>query len=147
MATLTVTIKEEVVLNGNEHGSENIIDIGNVDSMFERLIDCTVTEVPLLSFGSTVTGDTFVDDTVKYLRITNLDDTNYVTLRVLGASKEYFVVLEPKNSYVLFNDAPTPLDLKLHLSLSLMKSKRQQTPLHVNYQYSQQHEDKKTQIQ
>jgi hypothetical protein len=104
MATLTVTIKEEVVLNGNEHGSENIIDIGNVDSMFERLIDCTVTEVPLLSFGSTVTGDTFVDDTVKYLRITNLDDTNYVTLRVLGASKEYFVVLEPKNSYVLFND-------------------------------------------
>lgn len=104
MATLTVTIKEEVVLNGNEHGSENIIDIGNVDSMFERLIDCTVAEVPLLSFGSTVTGDTFVDDTVKYLRITNLDDTNYVTLRVLGASKEYFVVLEPKNSYVLFND-------------------------------------------
>lgn len=104
MATLTVTIKEEVVLNGNEHGAENTIDIANVDSMFERLIDCTVAEVPLLSFGSTVTGDTFVDDTVKYLRITNLDDTNYVTLRVLGASKEYFVVLEPKNSYVLFND-------------------------------------------
>lgn len=104
MATLTVTIKEEVVLNGNEHGAENTIDIANVDSMFERLIDCTVAEVPLLSFGSTVTGDTFVDDTVKYLRITNLDNTNYVTLRVLGASKEYFVVLEPKNSYVLFND-------------------------------------------
>lgn len=104
MATLTVTIKEEVVLNGNEHGAENTVDITGVTNMFERVIDCTVAEVSLVSFGSAVTGDTFVDDTVKYLRITNLDDTNFVTLRILGPSKEYFVVIEPNNSYVLFND-------------------------------------------
>jgi hypothetical protein len=104
MATLTVTIREEIVLNESDHGSECVTDITSVTQMFERVIDCTIAEMTLLSFDTAAGGGTFVDAGLKYVRITNTDATNFVTLRVLGNSEEYFVKLEPKGSFVLFND-------------------------------------------
>lgn len=104
MATLTVTIKEELILNGAEHGSENVVSITGVTESIHRIIDVpTATETTLASFGSVTGGSTFIDNTVQYLRITNLDTTNYANLRVLGTSEEYFVKLEPEGSFMLFN--------------------------------------------
>lgn len=104
MATLTVTIKEELILNGAEHGSENIVSIASVTESLHRIIDIpTATETTLISFGSATGGSTFIDSTAQYLRVTNLDTTNYANLRVLGTSEEYFVKLEPEGSFMLFN--------------------------------------------
>lgn len=104
MATLTVTIKEELILNGAEHGSENVVSITGVTESIHRIIDVpTATETTLISFGSATGGSTFIDNTVQYLRVTNLDTTNYANLRVLGTSEEYFVKLEPEGSFMLFN--------------------------------------------
>jgi len=105
MATLTVTIKEEVVLNDTEHGTETVFSDTSIGEFFERLVKCpSGSEITLVSFGTTASGSTFVDTTCEYLRVTNNDTTNFVTLRVLGNSEEYFVKLEPKGSYLLFND-------------------------------------------
>lgn len=105
MATLTVTIKEEIVLNDTEHGSETVFSDTSIDQFFERIVKCPHTsETTLISFGAAAAGGTFVDTTCEYLRITNNNDTNFITLRVLGNSEEYFVKVEPKGSYILFND-------------------------------------------
>jgi len=104
MATLTVTIKEEVVLDGHDHGSEVVKDIANVTEFFERSITCTQTEATIVSFGAAASGSTFIDTNLEYLRITNLDTTNFVALRVLGSSEEYFVKISAGDSFVLFND-------------------------------------------
>jgi hypothetical protein len=37
------------------------------------------------------------------MRVTNLNDTNFVEIRVLGSSEEYFVKLEPRGSFILGN--------------------------------------------
>ena len=105
MATLTVTIKEELILNGAERGSENVATISSVTEMIERIIDIpTATETTLVEYGSATGGSTFIDDTTQYLRITNLDDTNFATLRVLGTPEEYFVKVPAAGSFMLFND-------------------------------------------
>ena len=104
MATLTVTIKEELILNGAEHGSENVISITGVTESLHRIIDIpTLSETTLASFGSATGGSTFIDETAQYVRVTHLDTTNYATLRVLGTSEEYFVRLDPEGSFMLFN--------------------------------------------
>ena len=105
MATLTVTIKEELILNGAEHGSENVISISSVTESLHRIIDVpNATETTLVEYGSATGGSTFIDNSTQYLRITNLDDTNFATLRVLGTSEEYFVRLDAGGSFMLFND-------------------------------------------
>jgi hypothetical protein len=54
-------------------------------------------------FGAAVAAGTIKDATLKYLRITNLDSTNFVTLRIAGASEEYFVKVEALHSFILNN--------------------------------------------
>lgn len=105
MATLTVTIKEEVVLNDTEHGSETVFSDANITEFFERRVRCSNTaEMTLIAFDSASGGSTFVNSSCEYIRITNNDSTNFVTLRVLGSGEEYFVKLEPRSSFLLFND-------------------------------------------
>jgi len=105
MATLTVTIKEELILNGAEHGSENTATLSSVTESLHRIIDIpTASEATLVEYGAATGGSTFIDDTTQYLRVTNIDDTNFVTLRVLGTSEEYFVKVPARGSFVLFND-------------------------------------------
>ena len=103
MADLTVTISESLTLNGKEHGARNTETISSVTQVDHRIITATTTEQSLLLFDTSVAAGTFADSSVKYLRLTNLDDTNFIEIRVLGSSEEYFVKLEPKDSFILGN--------------------------------------------
>ena len=50
---------------------------GNVTRRLETI---TTTEATILSFGASIGAGTYIAANVKYMRFTNLDDTNYVTL-------------------------------------------------------------------
>jgi len=102
MATLTVTITEELVLNGVDRGASNVVT-ATVNEVDHRILKASTTEQTILEFDSSVAAGTFVDGTLDYLRITNLDSTNFVTLRVLGSSEEYFVKIEAGDSFILNN--------------------------------------------
>ena len=52
--------------------------------------------------GSRFSGQ-FADGTVKYLRITNLDASANITLRIKQTDAEYFIILEPEDHYLLGN--------------------------------------------
>ena len=107
MASLTVTIKEEVTINGKDRGNTNSVTIDNVTETFNRVLTITNTEQTVLQFqASRPSGAAFVDASLQYLRITNLDGSNTVDLRIQDTAntKEYFVRLGSTESYVLFND-------------------------------------------
>ena len=107
MATMTVTIQEELTINGKDRGNKNSISIASVTETFNRVLTVTNTEQTILEFQATnPSGGALVDATMQYLRITNLDASNTVDLRIQDTAntKEYFVQLGASESFILFND-------------------------------------------
>ena len=89
MATLTVTHTESVTLNGAARGSTNSLSITGVDDIYHRIVTCPANnETRLVDFHSSVadagaadTGVTAMDvQNVRYIRVTNMDSSNSVTL-------------------------------------------------------------------
>ena len=110
MATLKVTIKEELVLNGKDVGNSNYIAIAGVNNAEHRVVTLPQdSEQSVLLFHPTaISAGTIIDNSLKYLRFTNLDDSNNVQLRIIQGddpnSQQYAVVVEPGESYILGND-------------------------------------------
>ena len=103
MADLTITITEAVTLNGASRGSTNT-HTETVTQIDHRIVTCLHSaEQTVVLFDSAVAAGTITDATLDYLRITNLDNTNFVTVRVRGNSEEYFVKLEAGDSFMLHN--------------------------------------------
>jgi hypothetical protein len=104
-ATLTVTINESVILNGYERSGTNTLTIASVTEVDNRIVNVGTSEVDIIGFAAANAQGAFVRTDVKYIRITNKDDTNYVTL---GFSKTgadtFFVKLEAGKSFMLGND-------------------------------------------
>jgi len=103
MATLKVTISEELTIEGVERGSSRVHDITSVTQVDNRIVSVTTTESDVVKFGSAVASGTFVASTVKYLRITHTGSNGNLNLRVLGSGEEYFVQLSGGDSFVLNN--------------------------------------------
>ena len=83
MANLTVTITEDLILNGSTRGSTNQLTITGIESVYERVVT-----IPANSDGTVVLnkdtiassdGAVDIQDT-KYIRVTNLDSTNNVNI-------------------------------------------------------------------
>ena len=123
MAILTVTLTEAVTLGdgSTDRGTTNTqtVDVNEVD---HRIMDVTTTETAILRFGNANGAGTFKDGTVKYLRITNIDPTNFVTLRIQQSDAEYFVKLESEDHFILGNtvmDAHEDGDTAINSSVTL----------------------------
>jgi len=88
MATLTVTVKEAITLNNIDYGSERSLDISSVNEIVKRIVTISTTETGLLGFATTSATDLsksylagqFDEDDARYIRITNLDSSNHITL-------------------------------------------------------------------
>tara|TARA_R100001163_G_scaffold57718_1_gene45714 strand:- start:1437 stop:1862 length:426 start_codon:yes stop_codon:yes gene_type:complete len=105
MATLTVTITEAVTLNGASRGSTNT-HTETVTQIDHRIVSCLHSaEQTVLLFDSAVAAGTVKDGTLDYLRLTNLDSSNFVTVRIRGNNEEYFVKLEAGDSFILNNQS------------------------------------------
>lgn len=85
-ATLTVRVTEEVKLNGRLLGNVNTHEIDGINEVSERVLTVPTSQVTILSASSGVGAGTFVASNIKYIRLTNLDDTNFVRLSFLSAS-------------------------------------------------------------
>ena len=96
MATLKFSIKEELVLNGANRGSENVISITGITQSFHRIVTCPLNEDTTVatfrnkvSTSATAPVDGALDlEDVKYIRVTNLDATNPVNLSLQIAGGE-----------------------------------------------------------
>ena len=80
-ATLTVAVQETLTLNGTVYDqtvSKSISGIGNVSKRIHTIPASTT--VTLATFASAGTGSNFDVEDFKYMRITNLDDTENLIL-------------------------------------------------------------------
>jgi hypothetical protein len=107
MATLTVTIKEDVLLNGAQRGSENVVDIASIAEIYSRIVDIgTASDTEVLKFDTADGAGTITRSKLKYLRFTNLSTTsaNTITLSFEDTdSDQYFVKLSAGQSFILTN--------------------------------------------
>jgi hypothetical protein len=80
-ATLTVTITEAITLNGQDKGSTNELTIDSVTEVSQRIVEVPTSEITILAFQATnPAAGTFDEADVRYIRMTNKDDTNFVQL-------------------------------------------------------------------
>lgn len=84
-ATLTVVLTESVTLNGKVYGSSsgNTLTIANINEVDQRIVEVPTSLITLMSFSTASGAGTFVRSDVKYLRITNKDDTNFVSIKIV----------------------------------------------------------------
>jgi hypothetical protein len=101
-ATLTVTITEEISLNGQDKGSTNTLTITSVTEVSQRIVEVPTSEITILSFQATNPGaGTFDRADVRYIRLTNKDDTNHVVLVFTDdGSTEFILKLDAGKSFI-----------------------------------------------
>ena len=80
-ATLKVIISEQVILNGRDQGSKNTLSISSINEISKRIVTITTTESTIATFSAAVaSAGHYVAADVRYIRFTNKDDTNFITL-------------------------------------------------------------------
>tara|TARA_R100000234_G_scaffold3291_2_gene2734 strand:- start:18580 stop:19317 length:738 start_codon:yes stop_codon:yes gene_type:complete len=100
-ATLTVKVTESISLNGSEQGATNTMTISSVNEISKRIVSVPQSEVTLLNFSTAVANDTFVEGDVRYIRISNKDDANFVYLVFTNEyNNEFCVKLDYGQSFI-----------------------------------------------
>ena len=100
--TLTVTVTESISLNGSTMGASNVLTIGSINEINQRIVTLDAGNVrALFEFGTVVAPGNFISANVKYLRITNKDDTNGVSLNLESASSNCWIVVLAGQSFML----------------------------------------------
>ena len=103
-ANLTVTIVESYTLNGVAYGNtveKTFTSKGQVD---QRIMNVATTEKTLFNWGVADDAGTGVAADYAYFRVTNLDDTNFITLRVYNGADSFWYKLAAGESMMLMNN-------------------------------------------
>jgi hypothetical protein len=104
-ASLTVTVSESITLNGSQQGATNTKSIASIATVSKRIVDVTTTEAVIATFSSAVGAGNYIAGDVMYLRFTNLDDTNFVTLTFRNQDNdEVAIKLDAGHSLILNGD-------------------------------------------
>ena len=110
-AALTVTITETLNINGSNHGSTKQMTISGVNEVSKRIMTCATDPGTQIYAGAAAAAyGTFVTDNVKYLRITNLDDTNFVVLHFTDESAHYAQFVLPAGQVIFLTDVSSSFD-------------------------------------
>ena len=110
---LVVTISESIVLNGERQGGVTTKVIPSINEIVKRIVTIPTTETGLLGLAphmysnlalSHVCG-VFDEDDARYIRITNLDDSNHVTLTFRSEGNAvYALKLDAGHSFIYPGD-------------------------------------------
>lgn len=106
-ATLSVKISETITLNGIARDSSTTASISSIRDISNRIIEVTnaTNGTQLLKVAATsaaVGAGTYDKTAVKYVRVTNLDDTNFIILHFTDESTHHWEAkVEAGKSYVM----------------------------------------------
>jgi|TARA_R100001163_G_scaffold19018_1_gene16812 hypothetical protein len=102
-ATLTVTLTESISLNGSEQGASNTLTIADVDEISKRIVTIPTAEKTIIAMGTAISNGTFIESDVRYIRITNKDDANHVTLTFKDENNSEFALKLDKGQSFIYN--------------------------------------------
>jgi len=101
-AALTVTITEAIELNGKDQGGITAFNIASINEVSKRILTITTNESTIATFsGAVASAGHYNDSAVKYMRFTNLDDTNFITLTFRNQDNdEVAIKVDAGNSFI-----------------------------------------------
>lgn len=104
VTNLTVTVSEQLTSNGQVYNFSNQLVLANIKPFDPRVMTIPTSEVTVIAFAAAVAAGTLVAANVKYIRITNKDDTNFIRVRVTDVSGQTFdVKLEAGKTFMMGN--------------------------------------------
>ena len=101
-ATLTITVNEDVKLNGQQIGSKTVQTISGINEASRRIFSVPTYETEILALSSSAGAGTYVTANMQYIRITNLDDTNFVRLTFSSGSLNRYDMKLPAKRTAIF---------------------------------------------
>ena len=118
MANLKVKIQEEIILGNQDYGSKRTLEISSIDEIYKRIVTCPAnaetTVVHFKQVAGAAGGATKFDGALdiqdaRYIRVTNLDSSNNLTLSLQaevgeddsGADVSASVLLEAGKSFMM----------------------------------------------
>ena len=106
MANLTVTHREDITLNGQQFGGTNIKVYSGINEISKRILTITTAESTIATFSSAVaSAGHFIAADVRYIRFTNQDGTNFITLTFRNQDNdEVAIKVDAGQSFVLNAD-------------------------------------------
>ena len=98
--TFKIKITEEQVVRNNVIKNDIVHTINNVTNVDHRILTCPAsTSVDLFNVNGPIPGaGTFPSSSLKYVRITNLDDTNSIAITLSGSQGQFTQELTPSNT-------------------------------------------------
>lgn len=101
--TFKVKIIEEQVVRNNVNKNEVVYEIGNVTNVDHRIVTCpNTTSIDLFNLNGVNPGaGTFPSSSLKYARVTNLDNTYHVAVIISGSQGTYTQNLRPTSSLLI----------------------------------------------
>ena len=89
--TATITISEGLTLGGVDRSGAHTRTIQNIAEADRRVLTIpSASEIDILSVGTSNGQGTFIRSNIRYIRITNYDNTNFVRIRVSRTSHDTF---------------------------------------------------------
>ena len=105
MPNLTVTTKENIILQGKQQGSSRTMTFPNIVDVFNRIYSFKQQTLTSLytTHNDTVSGAIFDDGSIKYVRITNLGG-HPLASNVIGENTVAFAYeIQPNQNLYLYN--------------------------------------------
>ena len=103
--TLTVTITEQLTIDSRDYGGKQAMTISSIVDVSRRLVTVTTTEATVATFSAAIGAGNYIAADVMYMRFTNLDDTNFLTLTFRNQDNDEFAVkLDAGKSFIWCGD-------------------------------------------
>tara|TARA_R110002020_G_scaffold177649_1_gene370427 strand:- start:1261 stop:1722 length:462 start_codon:yes stop_codon:yes gene_type:complete len=106
VANLTVTHTEDITLNGQQFGGTTVKSFSGINEISKRILTITTAECVIGTFSSAVaSAGHYTAADVRYIRFTNLDGTNFVTLTFRNQDNdEVAIKVDAGQTFVLNGD-------------------------------------------
>ena len=105
-ATLTVTLTEDLTIDARDYGSKQVIAIPSIVDVTRRIITILHSaESVIATFAAAVGPGGYIAGDVMYMRFSNLDATNFVTLTFRNQDNdEVAIKLDAGQSFIWAGD-------------------------------------------
>ena len=103
-STLRVKIQESIMLDGSEQGTVTTKSISGINAVSKRLVTVTATEAVIATFSAAVaSAGHYTAADVRYMRFTNKDDTNFITLTFRNQDNDEVAIKLDAGQSLIFN--------------------------------------------
>jgi hypothetical protein len=101
--TLTVTLTEKITLNGEIISTSNVQTVLLVTEVSKRIVEIPTSEIIVLAFAATNPGPGAFDEAdPRYIRLRNLDDTNFIQLTFRDENSTEFAIKLDAGQFCIF---------------------------------------------